>query len=457
MKLKHRLFQVVDSAHNLRAEGRLCLTLGMAVMGLLGGSIANAVVLTPTDVYLNVYHLPIAGGAGLPQDRASAFTVLTNGVVDRGGIDRIDTWAADNLGVKLDFVGLRYATPSRFDEIVIEQGTQFFDGGDWEAMPKIYILKDPTLVDVSVEPNMIPQWVEVAGVTTSHVFPADTTGVVPGQIRFDLSAVSAEDRTGWGWAVGGVDGNDTGHFISLTEVWAEGESNQAAPVPVPPTTLSPANVVSNTYGSVGRNGHHFNLPNIENRRGQAFAAITNGVLDRNLPEGQRDADGFDNWINDASGAVTDFAGLLYYGKSRFDTITVELGNQFGDGGDWEEMPRIFILKNPVDTNMALPESDPANWHEVFGAVETSGHTFSNLVTPGAGGTITFDLSSIHPGQRTGYGWAVGGVDGNANAAGVFNFISITELSATGAVVPEPSTIGLLVLGCAALVIRRKIS
>jgi hypothetical protein len=122
---------------------------------------------------------------------------------------------------------------------------------------------------------------------------------------------------------------------------------------------------------------------------------------------------------------------------RFDSLTAELAIQFGDGGDWEVAPRIFILKNPVDTNTSRPETDPTNWREITGASETTGHVFSPLVTPGPGGTVRFDLSSIPAADRTGWGWAIGGVDGNANAAGVVNFVSVTELSATGALVPRP--------------------
>lgn len=452
MNCEKRCWRVGALRSNSLANAGWCLAIGVGVWGLVGTN-ASAVVLDPTNVVMSAYHSVRMGNAFVEETRANAFTVLTNGVVERGGVDKIDTWNEDHLGQTLDFVGLLYDVPSRFDEIVLEQGEQFPDGGDWESMPKIYILKDTTLVGDTVEPNMIPQWMEVTGVTTSHIFPPDTTGVVPGQIRFDLSAVSAVDRTGWGWAVGGVDGNDTFHFISLTEAWAEGETNQPAPAPLPtPTVLTPVNVVANSYNTPGRGGD-FLVHGPEHRRGQAFAGVTNGLLDSVVGLAN---DGFDTWEGDEFGTLTDFAGLQYYGKSRFDTITVELGNQFANGGDWEEMPRIFILKNPIDTNMIRPEDDPANWQEVFGAVETTGHVFGPLVTPGPGGTLTFDLSAIHPGQRTGYGWAVGGVDGVANAAGEANFISITELSATGAVVPEPSTIGLLVLGCAALVIRRKI-
>ena len=78
-------------------------------------------------------------------------------------------------------------------------------------------------------------------------------------------------------------------------------------------------------------------------------------------------------------------------------------------------PKIYILKNPVDTGSTRPETDPTNWLEVTGAVETTGHVFNPLGQNGPGGTINFDLSTIPAAQRTGWGWAIGGVDGNHDA------------------------------------------
>jgi hypothetical protein len=189
----------------------------------------------------------------------------------------------------------------------------------------------------------------------------------------------------------------------------------------------PVNVISNAYRSVGRGTQP-----LTDIRGQAFASVINGVVQPAIG-----ADGFDTSQSDAGGTLTDFVGLQYSSMYRFDTLTAELGLQFSNGGDWETTPRVFILKRPVDTNTSRPESDPTNWMEISGATETTGHAFSPLVTPGPGGTVRFDLSSIPADQRTGWGWAMGGVDGNANASGAGNFISVTELTATGALVPRP--------------------
>ncbi|HEX6963188.1 MAG TPA: hypothetical protein VF175_15080 [Lacipirellula sp.] len=366
---------------------------------------------------------------------ANGLTILTNGIIDRGAIDRIDTFTSDNTGVASDFVGLTYGSPNRFDAISLELGFQFGDGGDWDSTPRVFILKNPTLVGDTAPPELSPNWVEVFGATetTGHVFsPLVTPGspTTNGTIRFDLSTIPTDDRTGWGWAVGGVDGNANAsgviNFISLTEAAATG---LPAPAPAVPqlATPAPVNVISNVYHSVGRGTEP-----LTDIRGQAFASVVNGVVDHSIG-----ADGFDTFQGDSGAALTDFLGLQYGSMYRFDTLTAELGLQFGNGGDWETIPRIFILKRPVDTNTSRPESDPANWTEISGATETTGHVFSPLVTPGPGGTVRFDLSSIPASQRTGWGWAIGGVDGNANASGEANFISVTELTATGALVPRP--------------------
>jgi MYXO-CTERM domain-containing protein len=169
-------------------------------------------------------------------------------------------------------------------------------------------------------------------------------------------------------------------------------------------------------------------------RGIVFQAVTNGVVHHGGPPTAQ-FDGFDTFEGDVSGFLNDFVGLQYGSQARFDTITIEMGNQFVDGGDWEVEPRIFILKNPVDTDTTRPEEDPTNWVEITGFTETTGHVFSSDVVPGSGGTMTFDLAAIPAANRTGYGWAVGGVDGNSNPETLaINFVSVSEISATGSYV-----------------------
>jgi hypothetical protein len=394
--------------------------------------------LTPSNVFMSAYHAPQIGGVAVPETRANAFTAITDGIT--GGGNGLDTFNLDGFGIVKDFVGLEYGTPQRFDTITVNLGNQFPDGGDWEAKPKIYILKNRTLTGDMVEPNLSPNWVEVTGAveTTGHVFSNSAPGP-GGMVRFDLSSIPAAQRSGWGWAVGGVDGSANGsgvwNFISVTDASATGAATGVAPAYTPPSTPVPTNVVTNLVNSLGRGATGLGAAGlIDGNRGQAFASVTNGLLDRTIGLGN---DGFDTSGGDPAGTLTDFVGLQYGSAYRFDTLKVELGRQFGIGGDWQSTPKIYILKNPVDTATSRPETDPTNWLEVTGAIETTGHAFNPIALNGAGGTINFSLSSIPANQRTGWGWAIGGVDGNQDAGGGANFISVTEASATGALIPGP--------------------
>src|SRR5690606_22300887 len=228
--------------------------------------------------------------------------------------------------------------------------------------------------------------------------------------------------------------NATGdfNFISLTEVLAEGVD---APVPqkVTSPTLRPTNIVSNAYHSVGIDGDA-----LTDGRGVAYKSVTNGIVNHaSLDEG------FDTFQADGAGTITDFVGLHYATLNVFDSVTIELGHQFGDGGDWDTTPKVYILKNPSDTGSASPELDPDNWLELTPS-ETTGHIFSNLAEPFGtpGGTVSFDLTGFSTEQRTGWGIAVGGVDGNANAGGIQNFISVTEMLVEGTVIPGPYDLSL---------------
>ena len=121
---------------------------------------------------------------------------------------------------------------------------------------------------------------------------------------------------------------------------------------------------------------------------------------------------------------TSFVGLRYDRPQQFDRIKVFLGRQTGDGGSWAEMPRVFILKNPVDTDRTPPEQDTANWTELpmrplFGAA------FTPTPDKNPGEVIELPLTGFSAEDRTGYGWAIGGVQGD----GAAGYVSITELRA----------------------------
>ena len=90
------------------------------------------------------------------------------------------------------------------------------------------------------------------------------------------------------------------------------------------------------------------------------------------------------------------------------------------------MPRIFILKNPVDTGSTPPEDDPANWRELPLGRLSYGDPFHAAADVNPGTAVEWALTTAAE-DRTGYGWAVGGVKGNGEAG----YISITELRAYG--------------------------
>jgi hypothetical protein len=124
-------------------------------------------------------------------------------------------------------------------------------------------------------------------------------------------------------------------------------------------------------------------------------------------------------------AKTDFVGLRYARMTRFDRIKVFLGRQMGDGGNWSEMPRVFILKSPIDTDRLPPEQDPAHWTEI--PLSRFVGSFSQSPNANPGMVIEIPLTGVSGAIRTGYGWAVGGVQGNGSS----HYISITELRAYG--------------------------
>lgn len=111
-----------------------------------------------------------------------------------------------------------------------------------------------------------------------------------------------------------------------------------------------------------------------------------------------------------------FVGLRYASPIRFDRIKVFLARQTEEGGNWAETPRVFILKNPVDTNRTPPENDPGNWLELP-SHHFAGDLFTAKPTAAPGAVVEFPLTGSPEEERTGYGWAIGGVKGNGSLAG----------------------------------------
>lgn len=130
---------------------------------------------------------------------------------------------------------------------------------------------------------------------------------------------------------------------------------------------------------------------------------------------------WDTW--NAGASPTCFVGMFYQATEDFHTIKVTLGNQYSDGGDWATQPNVYILKRPIDSNTTPPETDTNDWLQVPAKL-ISPNTFSSGINPASPNTpIVFDLSSVPDADRTGYGWAVGGVPG----AGGNRFITVAQV------------------------------
>lgn len=401
---------------------------------------AFAVLPAPVGVVTNKINGPHEGGVHQGNSNLGPLlSIATNGIISTNtpADDFQDQWDTywDGPGALTDFAGLVYGAPATFDSVTAHTFTLgFVDGGTWETTPKVYILRAPYNT-AETRPEFHPYWEEVAGVTTAVFNPISTTG---GQaVTFDLTALSISDRTGYGWAIGGVDGTQNAggccNFITVTELEAVGDA--ATPDLVPRLMLgntpTPINVVANQYNSAHLAGIGHGPS-----RGTAFEAATNGNI-----AGTPFSDQFDTYpLDGESQDLSEFAGLIYATQVEFESVTAHtITTQFVDGGEWQSEPKLYMLINPVDTNQTRPEDDPANWVEVTGAVFSSTHVPQTLSVERSN-AFTFDLSGLHPAQRTGYGWAIGGVDGTENPAGDWNFVTITELTAAGTVVPEPHTL-----------------
>jgi hypothetical protein len=189
----------------------------------------------------------------------------------------------------------------------------------------------------------------------------------------------------------------------------------------------------------------------DNDRHAAFRMVTDGVYGRG-EKGDAPRSSFDTFSEDNSevarnrsnpkkpgnivalveenNSTPHFAGLLYKQSVRIDRIKIFMGYQFSDGGNWQTMPRIFILKQNSDTDTASPESHPLVWQELPQSHVFYGNPFVSGKNPGE--VLEFSLSGLPEKDREGFGWAVGGVP----CGGTKGFLSITELRAYGEVLDK---------------------
>lgn len=395
-------------ASSSNSPARLRWSLAILLTGFALPS-ADAQSLSFNKLVADTYHAPV--------NRGGSLRIVTDGLVDTVDSFRgFDTFNG-NQGTPV-FAGLIQtglgAQPQIFDSATLSLGNQFVDGGDFLSAPELYMLINNVDTNTTQPGSDLTNWVKMTPGSYSHV-GSDYT--------FTFFGTPAE-RTGYGFAIGGVTGTGSVRFLSVSELRATGTPSRLQ-------IGSPINVVSSVYHSP------------DNNRPAVFTLATNGdVSPGGGFDNNRDWDTFEGTVGDVK---TDFGGLLYDSLQQFDTLTLSYGTRFGDGGRFrvDAPPRLFLNITGVDTNTALPEADPINWREV---------TSATLIREPDG--ETFDLTNIPLDQRQGFGWAIGGVNGDGNnAANPRNFISISELSASGATVPEPSSA--LLLGGAALLLTRR--
>jgi Concanavalin A-like lectin/glucanases superfamily/PA14 domain/Bacterial lectin/Bacterial Ig-like domain len=205
----------------------------------------------------------------------------------------------------------------------------------------------------------------------------------------------------------------TNATLSVSGVQDPGGNSSATNIPVR-VRLPAANVVANIYHA-------------SPTRSVDFAGVNDGLVN-NTANGNGAA-GFDTFGGAANAVLTQFGGMLYPSAVDIREIKVDLGQQFSDGGNWRAQPNVYILKNPVDSNTTRPEADTNDWIQVPANLISGSQFPASGVDPNPSPNtpIVFDLSTLPANQRTGYGWAVGGVKG----AGANGFLSFSEMRAYG--------------------------
>jgi hypothetical protein len=185
-------------------------------------------LLNPIGLVATAYHRVWAAGGNLAaeNDRRQAFQVATDGIFGRGEDGQgprssFDTLAATST--KSDFVGLLYGRPVRFDRIKVFLGRQSEDGGSWQQLPRLFILTN------RVDPGSTPpegdsaNWRAVPLSLSYGASFSAKSSTNPGEVLEFVLTIPAEDRVGYGWAVGGVKGNGRAGCVSITELRAYGE------------------------------------------------------------------------------------------------------------------------------------------------------------------------------------------------------------------------------------------
>jgi MYXO-CTERM domain-containing protein len=178
------------------------------------GTASRAAMGTPINVVSSTYHAP--------DTRAAAFNLATNGDVSPGGgFDNnrdFDTFEGAIGQVETDFGGLLYAARQQFDTVTLSYGTNFSDGGRFPSNPRLFINTTGVDTDTTAPEADLVNWREVLNAILVREPDGET---------FDLTAIPVEERVGFGWAIGGINGSGNGsptpqNFITISELSASG-------------------------------------------------------------------------------------------------------------------------------------------------------------------------------------------------------------------------------------------
>ena len=186
------------------------------VQDLVANRLVNQTVpllplLTASNIVANSY---------LNDDRQAAFTSVTDGAVDAG-------WQTDGDKVhRPQFAGLIYTNVQTFSAVKLDLGEQDQYGGSFVSTPYLYLLKNNVDTDTNGPDADALNWQQVTAPLVSPVlFDAnvDPNPSPASPIIFDLSTLPLSTRAAYGWAVGGVSGDNSG-FIRISELRAYGQS-----------------------------------------------------------------------------------------------------------------------------------------------------------------------------------------------------------------------------------------
>lgn len=174
---------------------------GMFVAGIVGvvGATAQGTPIAVNVVATN-YHSP-SDNSSCPTLHASPFgnetydrTLAFADVTDSSTITQFDTW---NSGAEYTSAGLVYDTAGMFQSISLTKGQNAGDGGWFTAAPSLYLLTTNT------DPNRTDPISTGSGYAIVNV-AASGAWNNPGDVcTFDLSGLSASERTGYGFAIRG--------------------------------------------------------------------------------------------------------------------------------------------------------------------------------------------------------------------------------------------------------------